>query len=291
MGFRDLQKELTSGFKSPIYTITSSEEFLLRDCLKTIKDTLKLPDHSVEVFDLLQPESTITATSLVELLNMLPLMTERRVVFVNHSERFNKKDISILQDYASDPSPFSQLILLVEVQDKKTSGFELKGSRQIDLSLSQKTLKDWLTLKAQGMGYRFTEEALEYLLEITGDNPGLLYSETLKFATLGKAVVDVHDISGLVYSGADYGVFEMIEHLKRGDVKETLIGSYRLQDVEPFQVLGALCWHYVTRQGVGRSKDDLIRTLRVLHDTDLLIKRGALCAVDSAILRLLKVID
>lgn len=291
MGFRDLQKELSSGFKSPLYTITSTDEFLFRDCLKTIVDTLKLPDYSIEVFDLLQPESTITATSLVELLNMLPLMTERRVVFVNHCERFNKKDISTLQEYASNPSPFSQLILLVERQDKKTSGFELKGSKQIDLSLSQKTLKDWLILKAQAMGYRFTEEALEYLLEITGDNPGLLYSETLKFATLGKTIVDVQDISGLVYSGAEYGVFEMIEHLKRGDVKETLLGSYRLQDVEPFQVLGALCWHFVTRQGISSGKDDLRRNLSVLHDTDLLIKRGALCAVDSAILRLLKVID
>ncbi len=289
---KEFNREIQSGFKGSCYCILSADEFLISDAAQSIKAAINLNEYSIEEFDLLNSDSVITVEALIEMLNTMPFMGTRKAIFVRHSEKFHKKDIARLEDYASNPCPASLLVLFAEMGDsRKANSLAIKGFREIALSLNARDIKEWINSKAQQRGYRFTRDALEYLFDIAGDNPGLLHSEVNKFAALNKDTVDIQDVSGLVYAGAEYGVFNLIGSLKKGDVKETIKGLQRLQGaVEPYQIIGALCWDYVVKGPRTGEQNRLIDTLRILHESDLLIKRAALCSIEMTILKLLKVI-
>ncbi len=290
MGLKDFQRECEKGLTKPLYLLTSKDEFLLNDAARAIKGLMKVDDFNFDDFDLSQSDTKVSAESLIELLNMVPFMGGKRTVFVRHAEKFSKKDTGILAGYASNPNPSSLLVLFaLSTGSKKDSLQSLQGVNHIDLSLSPRELGQWVNSKAKGQGFTFSDEALKYLIGVVGDNLGLLFSEVSKFASLNKSVVELKDISDLVYEGADYGAFEVIAHIRRGDIKETFKGLNRLDNsLEPYQLLGALCWDYVMRP--PRDSIGLRDALNILHESDRLVKRAALCSQEITALRLLKVI-
>ena len=290
MGLKDFQRECQSGFNKPLYVLSSKDEFLLNDAAKTIKGLLKIGDFNFDDYDLSFADSKVSAESLIELLNMMPFMCSRRTVFVRHAERFSKRDVGILAGYANKPNLSSLLVLFTLSTGAKRDLLQsIQGVVHLDLSLTSREVGHWISGKAKELGFTFSEEALKYLIAVVGDSVGLLLSEVAKFRALNKPVVELKDISDLVYEGADYGVFEVIPHLRRGNIKETFKGLDRLDNsIEPYQFLGALCWDYVTRppQDSNRLKD----TLYVLYQSDRLVKRAALCTEEITALRLLKVV-
>ncbi|MCX8069563.1 MAG: DNA polymerase III subunit delta [Thermodesulfovibrionales bacterium] len=290
MSIKAFDKELTKGFKEPIYAVISNDDFLLNDAMKRIKKDVVFDEFNFEEFDL--SDNKVPLGGIMESLNMIPFMSGRKVVFIRHSEKLTKKELSTLDVYFSNPSSFTLLILFFKVSDMRKPLSINSNVKTITLSLSDRELVDWIANKAISLGYELTREAIEYLINVSGTDAGIINAELLKFSTLNKAQLDIVDISNIIYAGADYGAFELIDLIKQGDLKKSLLLFQKLNEsIETYQLLGALCWDLVVKQGREMDIKRMRETLKILHEADKLSKRGAFCVMETTIVKLIEMFD
>lgn len=288
MSFKSFDRELKDGFKGDIYALISNDDFLLDDAMRTIKKNLVEDDFNFEDYDL--SDSKMSLSGLLESLNMIPFMSGRKIVFLRHSEKLTKKQLATLDAYFVKPSSFSLLILFFKVADLRKAVSLSSSVKTITLSLTDKELAQWIDNKAKSLGYCLTKETIEYLITISGNDAGIINAELSKFSALNKEQIDIVDISNIIYAGADYGAFELINMIKRGDLKKSLFLFQKLNEsIETYQLLGALCWDMVVKQGRIMNTQQMKDTLQILHEADKLSKRAALCVMETTIMKLIEI--
>ncbi|MFQ3573014.1 MAG: DNA polymerase III subunit delta [Thermodesulfovibrionales bacterium] len=292
MSFRDFDIELQKGLPEKIYCIYSAQEFLLFETIKDIKDNFTAKGYIVEEFNLAVADEHISIHELIDLLNTPPFMGSNKIVILNCGEKLSKKDIPIISRYSQNPSPFSTLVICVYLSDKKKGyPLDIKAKISIDITLTSKEIRVWINKKTKQRGFTLTKNALEFLSTYTGDDVGLLYSEVMKFESLGKDIVDVEDIKDLTYAGVSYGAFNLTSVLGSGRVKDTFLTYKRLgENVDDVLLLGAICTNYVNYRARSESTEKIRKTLRILHEADSLLKRSAPAVIESTLLRLLGVV-
>lgn len=103
-------KSESSGLK-PVYLIYSDQELLLQRALDRL--VKRMTDAGGTEFDIdnLDGDAT-TADAVLTSANMLPVMSERRLVVVSHADKLSTADLGVLADYASDPNPTTTLVLV-----------------------------------------------------------------------------------------------------------------------------------------------------------------------------------
>ncbi|HIJ60137.1 MAG TPA: DNA polymerase III subunit delta [Nitrospirae bacterium] len=285
-----IDRELSEGFNSPIYSIVSNDEFLLNDTARLIKKSVLQDEFNFEDYDLSFSDNKISINGLMESLNMIPFMSGRKVVFIRHSENFTKKELEALNKYFSNPSPFSLLVLFFKVSDlRKNLPLANQNIKTLVVSLSGREFVKWIDNRTRQLGYKLTKNAIDYLINVTGTDVGIINAELQKFNALNKQSLDIADISSIIYSGADYGAFELIDKIKQGDLKKSIQLLQRLdKEIETYQLLGALCWDLVVKQEKIMDIKYIKDALKILHEADMLSKKSALCVMETTIVRLVE---
>jgi DNA polymerase III delta subunit len=170
----------------------------------------------------------------------------------------------------------------------------MNSVKSIALSVTEREIPAWINEKAGQKGIRFSPAAIEYLITFAGTDLGMLHSEIAKFA-LGEAghVLDVDDVKAVVYSGAEYGAFDLTNALARKDAAEVFRIYENLErSMEPQMLLGALNWQYSggargRGQALDRKKLDKVFTL--LHEADLAVKTSHSHVIEDLLIKLLKI--
>lgn len=286
MAFKHFYQELTNGLPQPIYILYSSDDFFLYDALSLIKERYNHNSLNFDVFDLKSPDDIKPIGEIIGILNTPPFLSEKRIVVIQNTQKLSKIDIEFLQDYFLNPSKDSSLIMLFEGSSPKIFDQRfLKIMKIISLNLSDKEIPLWIKERAEAMGYSLTEDAIDYLINITGD-VGLIYSELKKFSLLNKRSLDIKDLEGLVYASAEYSAFDLIDALKRRD-KSQVFRIYEIvkDSIEPQMLLGALNFYYSS----AKDKETSRKIFRLLHEADLGIKTSRSFPLEELLSRLLKV--
>jgi DNA polymerase III delta subunit len=170
----------------------------------------------------------------------------------------------------------------------------MKNIRSIALSVSEREIPAWINEKAAQKKIRFTPEAIEYLITFAGTDLGMLYSEIEKFSMSETGrVVDVADVRAVVYAGAEYGAFDLINALNRKDASEVFRIYENLErTMEPQMLLGALNWQYSgggRGRGPSMDKKKTDTVFALLHDADLAVKTSQSHVMEDLLIKLLKV--
>ncbi|MBI3592773.1 MAG: DNA polymerase III subunit delta, partial [Nitrospirae bacterium] len=222
MSIKQFQQELSKGLKSPVYLLYSPEDFLLYEALSDVKGLHKDANgFNFDVYDIKSPDDAMPVEQIIDVLNTLPFLSDRRTVVIQNIQKLAKKDVQKLESYLSNPSASSLLIMMHEgAAQKLFDASGLKNVKVIALTVQEREIPLWIKAKAGKRGISLTERAVEYLINTVGTDLGMLYAEIEKLSCLNVSAIDVDDIRGTVYSGAEYNAFDLLDALKKRNARE-----------------------------------------------------------------------
>ena len=295
MSIRQLHQEVERGLPSPAYLLHSPEDFLLYEALSGIKERVAHDDaFNFEAYDLKSPDDSIPMEQVIDVLNTLPFMSGRRTVVIKNIQKLSKPDTRKLEGYLANPSATSLLIMLHEgASPKLFDPSSLKNVQVIALAVPEKEIPLWIKVKAKKKGVSLTDRAVEYLISFVGTDLGMLSAEIDKLTCLGAAkTIDIDEIRGTVYSGADYNAFDLVDALGQGNAGEVFrIFENVTGNQDPQMLLGALNYQYsrqYSRQGAPVGKGSRASgVFRLLHEADAAIKTSHKFVLEDLLVKLL----
>ncbi|HSW64058.1 MAG TPA: DNA polymerase III subunit delta [Dissulfurispiraceae bacterium] len=287
MSQKQFHQELEKGLPDSRYLLTASDAFLLYDALNDIRRVFGGEDpFAVEVFDLGFPEDCPPLSAVVDILRTIPFFASRKTAVIRNLQKLSKKDASKIEDYLLSPSPSTVLIMLHEGPIPKVLGSAaLKSVKAISLSIPERDIPVWLLERAQAKGADLTPRAVDYLISAVGTDLGLLHAEIDKVQHAGaRGKIDVDTIREVVYAGAEFGTFDLINALDAGDLRKTFRRHESVKrTADPLIILGALNWHYTKRGGRAGAS-----VMPLLHEADISIKSSHQHVIENLLYRLVK---
>lgn len=296
MSIKQFEQELAAGLPAPVYLFSSSEGFLLYEVLSAVRERYAADSgFNFDVYDSKSPDDDVPMEHIVDTLNTLPFLAERRAVVLKNAQKLAKKEVKKLEEYLADPSPASLLVLLHEgAAPKLFDAAALKKVKAIALAVPEREIPMWVAAQAKRKGMKLTGEAIEYLVSIVGTDLGLLAAELEKLSCLGAAsTITLNDIKGMFYAGAEYSAFDLIDALKRREVREAFrIFEQVSRDQDPQMLLGALNYHF-SRQfgggyGSGKGAGNDGGVFRLLHEADIALKTSHRYVIEELLVTLLR---
>ncbi len=214
-------------------------------------------------------------------LNTLPFLSDYRLVVVKDADDFISQYRQALEDYQQNPSSTGILILQAESFPKTTRLAKAinKNGAFIDCSpVAAKELPVFLTDYAKKTyGLIMSERSARFLIEMIGDESGILCGEIDKIATFladpqapGTQITEdiILQLSG---HNRQYTVFNVIDSMVSGQTRkalELLDAMMRLDREAEFSAVGAFAWHVRRLYRARILMDD--RT----NDAEILKKAG-----------------
>jgi DNA polymerase III delta subunit len=297
LSLRQYQQESEKGFPSPVYLLHSSESFLLYEAVMTLKGQFHDPAlFNFETIDIASSEEKLPSEKIIDILNTLPFLALRKTVVLRNIQKWTKKEAQKFGEYLKRPSPSALLVMIFEGTNPDIFDPSLmKKVKSIVLSVSEREIPIWIKERAAKKSMTFTSAALECLISFAGTDLGMLHAEIEKFSSSEEArVVDIDEVRGVVYAGAEYGAFDLVNALTKKDAKAVFrIYENISRTTEPQMLLGALNWQYsssYTRakmQGLDKKKLDRVFTL--LHEADMAVKTSHSHVMDDLLVKLLKI--
>ncbi len=293
MSIKQFQQELSKGLPSPVYLLYSSDDFLLYEALSGIKEKHRSDAFNFDVYDAKSPDDTKPTAQIIDILNTLPFLSGRRVVVIENAQKLSKKEIKKLDEYLSNPSNTSLLVMLYKGTSPKIFDASVaKNVKAIAMNVQEKDIPVWIREMAKRKGVEFTDRAVEYLITCVGTDLGMLYAEIEKFSSWNTAKVGIDDVKGTVYAGAEYSAFDLIDALKRKDTAEVFrIFENVNENMEPQMLLGALNWQYANLWSKFGHKDERFfrGVFNLLHEADVSIKTSHNYVMEDLLVKLLKI--
>jgi DNA polymerase-3 subunit delta len=293
VSIRQWRQELEKGLAAPAYLLASADPFLLYEALTGLRGRFRdQGDFGFEVLDLASPDERPSVDRILDVLNTLPFLAERKTVVVRNIQKWPKADARAFAEYLKAPSPSTLLVMLCEgnVSDVFT-GPDAKLLKTLLLAVTERELPAWIRQKAAERGVAFSDRAVDCLITMAGTDLGMLCAEIEKFsATETGKTIDAEEVKAIVYAGAEYNGFDLVDALKRRDAKSVFRIYEQLgRSVEGPMLLGALNWQYTG--GASRGRQDKAQTAaitKLLHEADRGLKTSRSHVMEELLVKLLK---
>jgi DNA polymerase-3 subunit delta len=297
MSIKTFLQEIDKGLTSPAYLLYADNEYPIEEALSAVKRTIPEAEMACNfnVFDMDSADSIPTAGEIIDTLNTVSFFGSRRYVVVRNLQKISAKEFKKFQSYIANPSPNSVFLMSYTGTLKKEMKESAKGLKAICLDIRENDLPVWIKEKIRQKGITIKDDAVEYLIGVAGDDVGLLSSEIEKLASSGNETITITGIKEIVEGSRDYSVFDLTNALRERNAEKVLRIYKKLSETtEPYNLLGAINWHYsrmsmqATPSSSGQRKD-FSRAFEILNDADIQIKTsGGAYPMEHLLIRLLR---
>jgi len=274
--------EIKKGLLNTIYFCYATESYFLFEALRLVRKYFD--SIAIETYE--SPEE-VDVTSLM---TAASLFSEKRILIVYNFEKIKKseKRIEWLEKILSTASFSVTLIIVCNTSSKeilKEIDF-LKKNKQCkiyNLDIYERELSLWVTYKATENKLNLKSDAIYYLIDVTGGQPGLISSEIEKIALLtDKSTVGLFDIKDILSEMSAATAFDLVDAIQKKEKEKAFKLLEKLKDIEPDMILGALNWYYTNRT----SADSRIYGL--LYKTNISLRQARACSLEMLVYELLK---
>ncbi len=221
--YRDLRGELKEDKLRNLYIFYGEESYLREFYLKQIKDkalTGGLDDFNYHAL----PAKDFTTRRLQELVDAMPMMSERTLVVVTDYDIY-KGDREGLSEVLSDLPEYVCLIFVYDVIEYKPDGRSKLAKLIKEQGLvvdfarqEQGDLTDWIARRFRALDHDISTEDARYLIFLCGDLMTGLISEIGKVAAYAKERrVTRQDIDAVATAQLDAVVFQLTDTIANGD--------------------------------------------------------------------------
>ncbi|MFZ3123419.1 MAG: DNA polymerase III subunit delta [Thermodesulfovibrionales bacterium] len=295
MSIKTFLQEIDKGLTSPAYLLYADNEYPIEEALSAVKRTIPEAEmaFNFNVFDMDSADSIPTAGEITDTLNTVSFFGSRRYVVVRNLQKISTKEFKKFQSYIANPSPNSVFLMSYTGTLKKEMKESTKGLKTICLDIRENDLPVWIKEKIRQKGITIKDDAVGYLIGVVGNDIGLLSSEIEKLASFGNETITISGIKEIVEGSRDYSVFDLTNALREKNI-EKVFRIYRTlsETTEPYNLLGAINWHYSKmsmQANDTRQRKDFSRAFEILNDADIQIKTsGGTYPMEHLLVRLLR---
>ncbi len=240
---------------APAVALLHGPEPLLLDDAVSVLSAAIFADPSSGAFDreVLDGRET-TAEAVARSAMTLPFLAPRRLVVIRHAEALAARNHETLLAYLAAPSPSTCLLLLAAEslradRARKTDHWLLQAvpaGSVIELTPQRgQALERSLQQRARLDGLEVSDEAVRLLIQLVGDDLGLLLGEARKAALAGgpdNRRVGVGEVSAVVGEHRVSDLFDLVRAVERGERgrAQTLLDQLLRAGEEPLRLLGFL---------------------------------------------------
>lgn len=231
----------------PVYVIVGEADLFMDRAVNAIKDLVlggqSLPGFNDDTMD----ASKVSVHAVRETLCTLPMMSEKRFVWLKHGEALNAESLQILQPYLDAPSSFSCLVMTASKMDARTS--LMKSAKQLGYVFEATAPKaheekSFVLAEAKRLGVHIEPAALELLLGYVGGDLYLLLDsvERLSLFVGDRKKIVMDDVKHCITKSKVETIWKVVDAVSTKNTKTAMEGvSSLLNDREtPLRILGML---------------------------------------------------
>lgn len=252
--YRQFKKDLSAGTLQRLYILHGEETYLREFYLGRMKE--KLLGQGMEQFNLHEcPGKELTAQRLNQMMDALPMMSERTMVLIYDYDLFKAPEseraevgelLAQLPDYCC--VVFVYDLIPYKPDARTTLGAVLKKHAQVVefARQSQGDLVDWVYRRFRSLGKEIDSERARYLIFRCGDLMNTLIGEIEKIGAYAKGThITREDIDAVSTPQLDAVVFQMTDAIGEGnfDKASQVLGKLLQMQEPPIRILYSLGRH------------------------------------------------
>lgn len=291
-----------------VYLITGDDEAEMSRLASDIADLVESELRAFNVERMYAGEKAVTPATIVESAQVLPMMSDRRVVIVLRAERLLKPkrrgksddespspdetpaDTDVLDAYIKSPAPETTLVLVATDVDRTRRLFKtlqkqgtvvecwgLKGDRdgRVDLRQVARQAEQLLRRAVTDAGQQIDAAAARLVAERAGTDIARLRGdvERLLLYSSGRPRITLEDAEQIVSAETAQDDWAVTTAIQRGDTAEAMrqIALSLNAGGVPFKILGQLAWFVRERLSVAEPRR-VPAAVEALFRTDLDLK-------------------
>jgi DNA polymerase-3 subunit delta len=226
----ELLAEVRAGRFAPIYVLHSEHPVLIERVLAAIRDVAVPPAARAFNYDVV--EGKPSAARIVGLAQTLPMMAQRRMVFVRDLTGLPADESEPLLAYLGKPNPSTVIAAVVSKVDKRIKLFaQLAKKGYLHTLEAPRQLAPWVRAEAANAGVKIDPAAIGRLVEaVGGDLSRLALAVEQLGLYAGNRAVTSDDVDELIADTRERSVFELTDAIGAADRARALAAVASLCD-------------------------------------------------------------
>ncbi|MHC4125610.1 MAG: DNA polymerase III subunit delta, partial [Planctomycetota bacterium] len=221
------KKSISRQSPERVFVIAGKERSLVNiECERLLDGLIDKDQRTTGLFS--ADAEKISGGEVLDELQILPFLTEKRVVLLKSADDFVRKNRSLLENYFDKPCPSSILILCVQTWQGNTKlAKKLPGIGRL-ISIAQpkgRQLYPRLIKYAdEAYGKKLSLNAAELIVQLTGEDVGRLYSEIDKLALYAndEKAITLEHVEALTGHNQMFNIFSVIGSVNSGNTAEAI---------------------------------------------------------------------
>jgi len=226
----DLLAEVAAGRLDPIYVLHSEHPILIERVVTALREAVVPP--AARGFNYDAVEGKPTGARIVALAQTLPMMAQRRMIYVRDLSAMPADEAEPLLTYLAKPNPSTVVVCIATKLDKRIKLYaQLSKKRYLHVLEAPRQLAPWVRAEAQHRGVQLDAAAVTRLVDAVGDDLSrlALTVEQLGLYAAGRPVSS-DDVDDLVADTRERTVFELTDAIGAADRSRALAAVASLCD-------------------------------------------------------------
>lgn len=259
----------------PVYVFYGDQYLLMDKAIQKLKEVLL--SNSLELnFSVYYGDSAL-ASEVVNNAKTYPMFSSKRLVVIKNAEKLSSKELKLVERYIIQPSPFTCLVLIF-LEPKKPNLEINQHVGLVNFTLDIKDIIENIKNMASSHGYNLTDEAVNTLISLVGEDLQDLESEINKLILFldDKKRIDSQDVERLTERIRFEDIYKLLNSIANRDKKNAVkvLMDLETKYEEPLAILNSIIRRF---RLIWRAKELMERKVsRELMLKELKVSTGAL---------------
>lgn len=274
----------------PIYLLEGNDEFLVREVRQYLVEKLLKEGLREFNYSRLKGDKTFKASEVYSLCMELPVMSPRRVVYVEDIGKISAEEKEKLARLIEGGLKETVLILSGESaalqKGKGQSGKRLESLLKskaacIQCQMTEREIEDWISSSMKYLGFEIRQDAAHELRRRIGPDLWLIDLELKKIRAYcgARRIISRQDVETICTHSPHSQMYQLTEHIVKGDTNNALrIFNELTFQTEP--TLGIL--NYINRFFLGilevrvnwRQSGSVREVARLLKKSEFVVRKN-----------------
>ncbi len=226
----ELLAEVLAGRLDPMYVLHSEHPILIERVVTALRDAVVPPAARGFNYDIVDGKPT--GARIVALAQTLPMMAQRRLIYVRDLSAMPADDAEPLLAYLAKPNPSTVVVCVAAKIDKRIKLYaQLSRKGYLHVLEAPRQIAPWLRAEAKAQGIQLDAAAITRLIDAVGNDVSRLALTVEQLGLYaGARPVTSDDVDELVADTRERTVFELTDAIGAADRPRALAAVAALVD-------------------------------------------------------------